>query len=82
MTTFGDRLRASRIAAGFGTAREAWERFGWNANSYRVHESSNKEPGRKTAIKYAQAFGADLLWLYTGQGKLNGKQLKRQGHDC
>ncbi len=65
-TTPGERLRAARKKAGFKTAREAWERFGWNANTYRAHEAGPREYGKKAAIVYARAFDVGVAWLLTG----------------
>lgn len=60
------RLKAARLAAGFNTAREAWEKFGWNGNTYRTHEAGPREIGKAHAIEYAAAFGVPLMWLLTG----------------
>lgn len=60
------RLKAARIAAGYKTAREAWEKFNWNANTYRAHEAGPREIGKANAIEYAAAFGVPLMWLLTG----------------
>lgn len=60
------RLKAARRAAGFKTARQAWEKFKWNANTYRAHEAGPREIGKAYAIEYAAAFGVPLMWLLTG----------------
>lgn len=65
--TANQRLRKARIAAGFKTAREAYEKFGWNANSYRAHEAGPREYGRKKAVLYGRAFNVSPMWLLTGE---------------
>lgn len=66
MSTMNTRLKAARIAAGYKTAREAWEKYNWNPNTYRVHEAGPREIGKANAIDYAAAFGVPLMWLLTG----------------
>lgn len=60
------RLKAARKAAGYKTARQAWEKFQWNSNTYRAHEAGPREIGKAYAIEYAAAFGVPLMWLLTG----------------
>lgn len=60
------RLKAARLAAGYKTARQAWEAFGWNPNTYRAHEAGPREIGKAHAIEYAAAFKVPLMWLLTG----------------
>lgn len=66
MKTQNERLRAARKAAGYKSAREAWEKFEWNENTYRAHEAGPREIGKDNAVKYAAAFGVSLMWLLTG----------------
>lgn len=60
------RLKAARIAAGYTTAREAWEKFNWNPNTYRALEAGPREIGKLAAIEYAAALAVPLMWLLTG----------------
>lgn len=66
MDSPNSRLRQARIAAGFKTAREAYEKFGWNPNTYRAHESGPREYNKANAFQYAEAFNVDVVWLLTG----------------
>ncbi len=61
------RLRAARVAAGFATAREAAQKFGWNERRYWSHESAVGAISPIAAREYAQAFGISPEWLLEGR---------------
>lgn len=63
-----DRLRMSRIAAGFKTQAEAVRRYGWNPNSYKSNENGNASFGFDQAVEYATAYRVQPEWLYRGSG--------------
>ncbi len=44
------------------------DRFGWNANVYKAHESGRNGFGIADAKKYAKAFKVNLNWLQFGTG--------------
>ena len=67
MQSMGDRLRALRKQAGFETAKDAAQKYGWNEGTYRGHEGGSREISRRAAIEYAEAFGVSVKWLLTGQ---------------
>lgn len=69
MQDFAARLRYARKAAGFENASDAARAFGWNVNTYRAHENSNRGVRREVAIAYARAFRVNLRWLMTGAGE-------------
>lgn len=60
------RLKAARITAGFKTAREAAQRFGWSEPRYRSHEGAVRRIGHDTLREYANAFGVSEPWLKEG----------------
>lgn len=59
------RLRAAREQAGYATAKDASDHFGWNYPTYRSHEAGGK--GSRGFSEYAQvyadAFGTTAAWL-------------------
>jgi hypothetical protein len=58
----GDHFRSDREAAKF---------FGWPLESYRKHESGERQAeGFKieTAKRYAKGFGVNINWLLAGTG--------------
>lgn len=61
------RLKMARKQAGFSSAREAAERFGWNVTTYQHHENGTRGIGR-AATRYARAYGVPASWLQFGQG--------------
>ncbi|MBP2309412.1 hypothetical protein GBZ48_21485 [Azospirillum melinis] len=63
-----ERLQWARANAGFGTPRDAAERFGWNYNTYKSHENGARGLKQKSAERYAHAFKISLSWLLTGEG--------------
>jgi phage repressor protein C with HTH and peptisase S24 domain len=63
MATKADRLRQSRKDAGFSSAQEAAEAFGWNPSAYRHHENGTRGFGPDAAKKYGRAFKVRAGWL-------------------
>lgn len=68
-----ERLQKARRRAGFETAQEAADRFGWNAVTYRAHEAGDRGLKISVAAKYAQAFKVSQSWLLTGSGDIDGE---------
>jgi SOS-response transcriptional repressor LexA len=77
MSTLADRLKRARIDAGHGSATEAAEKFGWNANTYRSFENGTRKPSSSNAIEYADAFEVRLDWLLTGRGSMREGQQRQ-----
>ena len=62
------RLVMARKNAGFAGPKAIVDRFGWNANVYKAHESGRNGFGIADAKKYARAFKVNLNWLQFGTG--------------
>ncbi|HKY71632.1 MAG TPA: helix-turn-helix transcriptional regulator [Nitrospira sp.] len=62
------RLIDARKAAGFSGPKAVADRFGWNINNYKAHESGRNGFGIADAKKYAKAFTVNLNWLQFGIG--------------
>lgn len=58
-----DRLRQARIKAGFSSAAEACEAFGWKEPGYRHHENGTRSFGIPAAERYGRAFKVRPQWL-------------------
>lgn len=58
-----ERLRTAREKAGFDSASEAAEKFGWGAAGYRHHENGTRNFGPVAARKYGRAFRVKPGWL-------------------
>jgi SOS-response transcriptional repressor LexA len=65
-----ERLRDARIRAGFSSAAEAAERFGWGESGYRHHENGTRDFGPDAARRYGRAFRVKPGWLL-GLEKIN-----------
>jgi phage repressor protein C with HTH and peptisase S24 domain len=63
MATKADRLRQARKDAGYSSAQEAADAFGWNAPAYRHHENGTRGFGADAARKYGRAFKVRPGWL-------------------
>lgn len=68
MSDMAERLRFARERAGFATAKEASDRFGWGYSTYAGHENGARGLKQAVAQDYARAFRVDLSWLLTGSG--------------
>lgn len=73
MTDIATRLRLAREAAGFTTAAEAAERFGWNYPTYAGHENGSRGIRTDVVRRYALAFRVSPLWLIDGSQGENGR---------
>lgn len=62
------RLVMARKNAGFAGPKAIVDRFGWNPNVYKAHESGRNGFGIADAKKYAKAFKVNLNWLQFGIG--------------
>lgn len=73
------RLKNARLKAGFRTAGEAADRFGWNDSTYRGHE--NAQNGyKRMAPTYAKAFGVSAAYLMFGEGNADPTEPSRERH--
>jgi len=61
------RLRDARRAAGFATATEAIEYFGWKSSTYRAHENGQNNFKAEDAGVYSRAYGVSAAWLLLGE---------------
>lgn len=67
-TDKSERLRQARKKAGFESATEAAERFGWQVPAYRHHENGTRNFGPDAAKKYGRAFKVKPGWLLCWEG--------------
>ena len=68
MTEIYERLQDARRKAGYDTAKDAADAFGWNEVTYRSHEAGDRGVRQSVAEKYAKALRVSVVWLITGQG--------------
>jgi len=71
MDTIAKRLKWARERK-FGTdstATEVARDHGWTVSTYLGHENEDRNPSRKTAMKYARAYGVRWEWLLEGEGQ-------------
>lgn len=61
--TKAERLKQARIDAGYTSASEAAQRFGWGEAGYRHHENGTRDYGPDAAKRYGRAFGVKPGWL-------------------
>ncbi|MGB8601105.1 MAG: XRE family transcriptional regulator [Rhizomicrobium sp.] len=69
MRSTADRLRVAREKAGYKSAAEALERFGWKQSTYLAHENGQNGIRPEKAKVYAEAFNVTVGWLLTGDGE-------------
>ncbi|MEO0870483.1 MAG: S24 family peptidase [Pseudomonadota bacterium] len=62
-----DRIRKSRINAGYETAQEAADAFGWKYATYVGHENGQRGARADSLQRYARAFRVPVEWLLTGK---------------
>lgn len=65
----GHRLSESRRKAGFATASEAADRFGWKLSTYLGHENGSRGFRADKAKEYAKAFRVTANWLLYGDNE-------------
>lgn len=63
-----DRLVQARIKANVGGSKAASDKFGWNVNKYKAHESGRNGFGIADAKRYAKAYNVSVTWLNFGIG--------------
>lgn len=66
------RLQDARKKAGYKSAQEAADAFGWTASAYRHHENGTRNFGPDAAKKYGRAFRVKPGWLLGIEG-INGE---------
>jgi SOS-response transcriptional repressor LexA len=84
MNSPGARLKAARKHAGYDTAKNAAEAFGWNVNTYKSHENGKRGLLDDAARRYAKAFAVAASWLtldenppaWIGKGVDNNKRVR------
>jgi phage repressor protein C with HTH and peptisase S24 domain len=62
------RLRVARERAGFKSAADAVERFGWKQSTYLAHENGQNGIRPDKAAAYADAYRVSVGWLLSGEG--------------
>ncbi len=67
LKSIADRLRRSRINAGFERASDAARRFGWSYSRYMNYENGERAVPPKQAILFASAYGVTVDYLYFGK---------------
>lgn len=80
MSEKSDRLRLAREQAGFTTAAEAAERFGWTVTTYRHHENGTRNFPDATAMEYAKKFKVTPEWLILGADADRPRQVPIVGY--
>lgn len=71
----GNRLRRSRITAGFNRATDAARKYGWNYSRYMNYENGGRAIPPKQAVLFATAYGVSVDYIYFGKSdSLNQKQ--------
>jgi len=77
--TKGERLAAARVAAGFGSGRQAALALGVAVSTYNAHERAGIPGGRDfeddDAKRYARRFGVNWVWLATGEGSREARNV-------
>jgi len=63
-----ERLVLARTRANVGGSKAASDKFGWNANNYKAHESGRNGFGIADARRYAKAYNVSVAWLNFGIG--------------
>ena len=72
--TQGDRLRVSRINAGYTSAADACRRFGWTTSTFVSHENGTRAFTLPKAKIYGRAFKVNPYWLLDGHAGGGGTQ--------
>ncbi len=72
------RLAQARREAGFTSASEAAERFGWKASTYLGHENGSRGITAAKAETYARAFKVPAAWILYGDRVSSEKALSEQ----
>lgn len=69
LATPGERLRWARKRAKYDDATSAANAFGWTVSTYLGHENGDRNPSRKKAMQYADAFRVRWEWILEGEGQ-------------
>ena len=81
-----DRLRKAREGAGYKTATDAIDHFGWKSSTYRAHENGQNNFRVDDASTYADAYGVTAAWLLIGEEKNAAPKTKsnriEKKHNC
>jgi len=86
--TMNDRLRKAREGAGYKTATDAIDHFGWKSSTYRAHENGQNNFRVDDASTYADAYGVTAAWLLIGEEKnaapktKSNRIEKKHKHNC
>lgn len=72
MTEMHERLKKSRLKAGFHSASQAADAIGVQASAYTSHENGHRG-FHANAERYASFYGVSLEWLISGKGDIKGK---------
>jgi len=76
-----DRLRKARKDAGFQSAAQAAEAYGWTGSTYASHENGTRGLRPAAAARYAKAFKVPAEWLLYGKGRqTKGAPQTTHGH--
>ena len=78
----GNRLKAAREAAGFGSMREAALACGWPESTYRAHENGSRTLGYDDIEKYLAAFRRRGASGFTEEWIAYGSSHKRESLDA
>lgn len=71
-------LKKARISAGYKTATDAIQEFGWKPSIYRAHESGSLKYDIGTASCYAKAFGISTNYLITDEPETPVRLARKQ----
>jgi len=73
MLSPAERLKNTRIAAGYRTAQDAALAMGMKPPTYQGHENGTTCVRRDAGIRYAKFYNISLDWLFMGVGNGRGK---------
>lgn len=80
MESMGDRLRKSRVAAGYESATKAAQAFGVGISTYRAHENGQNNFSPEEAARYAKKFGVSAAYLLTGDAEGRNQSIPLMGY--
>lgn len=75
MSTPHERLKAARLAAGFKSARDATDRFGWTYPTYAGHENGTRGITPEAAEEYGARFRVSPSYIVFGEREAQGEVL-------
>lgn len=65
----GRRLKEARLRAGYPSAAQAAQAFGWPESTYRTHEKGTRTIGLDDADRYARRYKVSPVYLLHGVGE-------------